>query len=103
MLDARAAEEKRRCDAPPGRRHEATKIAMQVIDALDDDHHLHRRDLVAGTVTEIGAGDTLNLRAPGQDGGPELPQIRPAPLQGRRAVPQKGGTLPLEDLTGIAI
>jgi hypothetical protein len=54
-------------------------------------------------MTEIGIDCALNLHMPRQDRGTERPEIVPMLLEGRRAVPQKGGALLDQDLVQLTV
>ncbi|GGW51060.1 hypothetical protein GCM10010350_39320 [Streptomyces galilaeus] len=82
-----------------GRAHEPTKIALQVVDALNDAPEFHHRGLVARTVSEVGVDGLLDGAAPGDQCRLEPAQIAAPRREGGRSVAEMGGALDGEDVT----
>ncbi len=69
----------------PGRAHEATEVAPQVVDALHDADNLHHRGLVSRAMAEVAADRFFDVAAPPDQRRLELVQIAAPRREGGRS------------------
>ncbi len=93
----RVARQEIDADAAAARPHPGSKIALQVIDALNQRDDLHDRRLIAGAVAEVRVDRRGEGLAPREKGGFQLCEIGGPLRQNRRTLAQESRALLFEN------